>query len=178
MNDEKDINAFKKAMIGVTPLKHEKRVENNKRPKARARYSRADEKDVLHESLESSLIQRDAIEQHGEEIAYCHPSLPQRTFKKLRRGFFSIEAETDLHGLTAAEAKIHLQEFIEESRTQRLGCVRVIHGKGIRSGPDGPVLKGLVQLWLSQWEDVLAFASTRARHGGSGAVYVLLRSRK
>jgi DNA-nicking Smr family endonuclease len=53
----------------------------------------------------------------------------------------------------------------------------VIHGKGARSGPDGPVLKAGVQRWLAQWDDVLGYVSAARRHGGSGAVYVLLQRR-
>ena len=175
LSNSKDTKVFRNAMKDVRPLEYEERIQERKRPLAKARYSRADKKDVLHESLSGDLNQRDALEQSGEEAAYCHPSLPQRTFKKLHRGHFSIEAEVDLHGLTATEAKEHLREFIGESRNRGLGCVRVIHGKGLRSGPEGPVLRGYVHQWLVQWEDILAFASTRARHGGSGAVYVLLR---
>jgi DNA-nicking Smr family endonuclease len=53
--------------------------------------------------------------------------------------------------------------------------VRVIHGKGHRSGARGPVIKTAVDLWLRRHIDVVAFASARAIDGGTGAVYVLLR---
>ena len=172
-----DKDAFEDAMRDVTPLEHKERVEERKRPRARARQTRAAHDEVLRESLAGSLDERDALEQLGDEVAYRHASLPKRTFQQLRRGRFSIEAEADLHGLATAEAKAVLREFIVESRDRGLGCVRVIHGKGLRSGPGGPVLKAQVQRWLAQWDDVLAFVSARARHGGSGAVYVLLRRR-
>lgn len=174
-NDDKDV--FENAMRDVKPLEHEERVQERKRPRARARQARAARDEVLQESLAGSLAERDALEQLGDELAYRHASLPNRTFQQLRRGRFSIEAEADLHGLTTADAKVVLREFIGESRDRGLGCVRVIHGKGLRSGPGGPVLKGQVQRWLAQWDDVLAFVTARARHGGSGAVYVLLRRR-
>jgi DNA-nicking Smr family endonuclease len=54
--------------------------------------------------------------------------------------------------------------------------VRVIHGKGHRSGARGPVLKTAVNLWLRRHMDVMAFVSARAIDGGGGAVYVLLRA--
>jgi DNA-nicking Smr family endonuclease len=54
--------------------------------------------------------------------------------------------------------------------------VRIIHGKGYRSGARGPVLKNAVNLWLRRHLDVMAFASARAIDGGTGAVYVLLRA--
>jgi len=172
-DDDKD--AFEDAMRDVRPLEHEERVHDRRRPRAKARQTRAARDEVLRESLTGS--ERDALEQLGDEVAYRQASLPQRTFERLRRGRFSIEAEADLHGLTAAEAKVVLREFIVESSDRGLGCVRVIHGKGLGSGPAGPVLKARVQRWLSQWDEVLAFVTARARHGGAGAVYVLLRRR-
>ena len=83
--------------------------------------------------------------------------------------------ELDLHGMTVAEARPMLAEFIADSRQQRLRCVRIIHGKGFRSASAQPVLKGLVNNWLRQHDGVLAFCSARPADGGTGAVYVLLK---
>jgi len=177
LNGSDDKDFFKDAMRDVKPLNQEERVQKKTRPPARARQTRAARDEILRESLTSSPAERDALEQFGDEIAYKRASLPSRIFKKLRRGHFSIEAEADLHGLSAAEAKLALREFIVESCDRNLGCVRVIHGKGLRSGPGGPVLKIRVQRWLTQWDEVLAFVTARAQHGGAGAVYVLLRHR-
>ena len=173
--DDKD--AFGDAMRDVKRLEHEERVEHRRRPRAQARQTRAAREEVLQESLAGSLAGRDALEQLGDEVAYRHASLPDRTFRELRRGRFSIEAEADLHGLTVQQAKLALRAFIDESRDRGIGCVRVIHGKGLGSGPGGPVLKMHVQRWLARWDEVLGFVTARARDGGSGAVYVLLRRR-
>ena len=54
--------------------------------------------------------------------------------------------------------------------------MRIVHGKGYRSGARGPVLKSAVNLWLRRHLDVMAFMSARAIDGGTGAVYVLLRA--
>ena len=55
-------------------------------------------------------------------------------------------------------------------------CVKIIHGKGYRSGARGPILKIAVNSWLRRHADVMAFTSTRPIDGGTGAVYVLLRA--
>ena len=95
--------------------------------------------------------------------------------RQLARGKFAIQDEIDLHGMTIAEARPRLADFIENSvRTGRL-CVRVVHGKGLGSGQRGPVLKNKVNHWLRQWDSVLAFVSARQVDGGTGAVYVLLQ---
>jgi DNA-nicking Smr family endonuclease len=168
-----DRRAFAEATRGVKPLQSQNTVPPRKsRPKPQARFRRAEDAATLEASLND-----DEAEPTAEEIAFRRPGLSERTFRDLRRGRFSIEAEIDLHGLTQSKAKIALHDFIVECGAQRLRCVRVIHGKGARSGPDGPVLKAGVQHWLAQWDEVLAYVSAARRHGGSGAVYVLLQRR-
>ncbi len=174
-NDKK---AFARAMRGVRRLEYEERASRRRSRPATAAMARNARREVLRESLMGSDDLPDALEQLGEEVSYRRPNLPERTFRQLRRGRFRIEDETDLHGLTAAQARTQLRVFIVESAARGLGCVRVIHGKGLRSGPRGPVLKTHAQRWLAQWEEVLAFVTARARDGGSGAVYVLLRRRR
>src|SRR4029077_14245487 len=94
--------------------------------------------------------------------------------KKLRRGHFKVDAEIDLHGLTSPQARSALRDFIARQVARGARCVRVIHGKGLRSGPRGPVLKNVVNVCLRRMEVVVAFGSARSVDGGSGALYVLL----
>jgi DNA-nicking Smr family endonuclease len=166
-----DREAFAKATRGVRRLKprNEARLDPP-RPKPQARQSRAAQKDVLEQSLKGP----DSFDA-AEEASFRRDSIPLRSFKRLRRGEFAIEAEIDLHGMRLGEAKAELHDFVRECIDRRLSCVRVIHGKGTRSGPAGPILKPSVHTWLSLWDQVLAFVSAQPRHGGNGAVYVLLR---
>jgi DNA-nicking Smr family endonuclease len=94
--------------------------------------------------------------------------------RKLRRGEYRVEREIDLHGLTVLEAKQDLKLFLIRALEQHVQCVRVVHGKGLRSGPRGPVLKATVNAVLRRTGAVLAFVSARQADGGSGALYVLL----
>jgi len=99
-----------------------------------------------------------------------------QVMRRLRRGLYPIQDELDLHGQNQAEARNRLADFIARSRDSGRRCVRIIHGKGSRSGGRGPVLKTAVNLWLRRHMDVMAFTSARAIDGGTGAVYVLLRA--
>jgi DNA-nicking Smr family endonuclease len=94
--------------------------------------------------------------------------------RKLRRGQYRVQAELDLHGLTVPEAKEELRAFLADALEHHIRCVRVIHGKGLRSGHRGPVLKGVVSNVLRRVGPVLAYVSARHVDGGTGAVYVLL----
>jgi DNA-nicking Smr family endonuclease len=170
---DEDRKAFAEATNGVRPLKPPARVERRgPKPNAVARQARAATADMLAESITDN---RGNV--LGEEIGFRRPGVPERTFRTLRQGKFSIEDEIDLHGLGRETARKVLQDFIGACVDRRLGCVRVIHGKGTRSGPDGPVLKASVQQWLARWDAVLAFTTAQRRHGGTGAVYVLLGTR-
>lgn len=171
-DDDKDL--FRRALADAKPLRATRRAaEVIRKPVPRARFSRADEAAVLRESLEADI---DDTESHsGESLRFHRPSVGKRTLRKLARGNFSVQDEIDLHGMTVAEAKPRLAEFIERCARDGRLCVRVVHGKGRGSGERGPVLKQKVNRWLRQWDTVLAFVSTRQVHGGTGAVYVLLR---
>ena len=98
--------------------------------------------------------------------------------RRLKRGQIAVEAEIDLHGLRQHAAQAALRQFLNDCLHRGLRCVRVIHGKGLRSGPGGPVLKLSVHHWLHKVENVAAFAAAQPADGGSGAVYVLLNVRK
>jgi DNA-nicking Smr family endonuclease len=169
-----DREVFRRALADAKPLRATRRAEEViRKPAPRARFARADEMAALRESLEAEI---DDTESHGgESLRFHRASVGKRTMRKLSRGSFSVQAEIDLHGMTVAEAKPRLAEFISNCARDGKLCVRVVHGKGRGSGNRGPVLKQKVNRWLRQWDTVLAFVSTRQVHGGTGAVYVLLR---
>ena len=111
-----------------------------------------------------------------ETLFFARPGLQQRQLQRFRRGQLACAAELDLHGMTTAIARTELMAFIEHCSAQHIRCACIIHGKGYGSGGSAPVLKNRLNSWLRQHHDVLAFSSAQARHGGSGALYVLLRS--
>lgn len=173
MTDD-DADLFRRALADAKPLRAKTRAaEVVRKPAPRARFARADELAALRESLEADID--DSESYSGESLRFQRPSVGKRTMRKLARGGYSVQAEIDLHGMTAAEAKPRLLEFLESSARDGNLCVRVVHGKGLGSGARGPVLKQKVNRWLRQWDAVLAFVSTRQVHGGTGAIYVLLR---
>ncbi len=109
-------------------------------------------------------------------LSFRRPGVRTQVLRRLRRGLFPIEDQLDLHGLTQTAARDYLAEFIAQNRNAGHRCVRIIHGKGYRSGARGPILKIAVNSWLKHHGDVMAFTSARPIDGGTGAVYVLLRA--
>ena len=53
-----------------------------------------------------------------------------QVIRRLRRGLIPIEDELDLHGLTQTAARDQLAEFLQNTRSAGMRCVRIIHGKG------------------------------------------------
>ena len=109
-------------------------------------------------------------------VSFRRPGVRTQVLRRLRRGLYPIEDELDLHGLTQTAARDSLAEFLAQNRNAGRRCVRIIHGKGYRSGARGPILKIAVDSWLRHHGDVMAFASARPIDGGTGAMYVLLRA--
>lgn len=174
-----DAQLFREAVRDVKPLGspahtagHPARVP--RRPRPVARFSRADRLAVLEESLREDFI--DPALASGEELVFHRAGIQPGLLRKLRRGDYRVQGEIDLHGLTVAEAKQALREFLGEALLRQWRCVRIIHGKGLRSGHRGPVLKGMVGTMLRKVGPVLAYVSARQVDGGTGAVYVLLSS--
>ncbi|MGI9272883.1 MAG: Smr/MutS family protein [Woeseiaceae bacterium] len=175
MTDDDD-NLFRRSMTGTKPLKSEEKVAAvSKKPKPKARFSRADDKAVLIESLDADID--DLEESSGEALRFKRATVGRTTMRMLSRGSYAIQAEIDLHGMTLAEAKPRLERFVQHCVGNNKLCVRIVHGKGLGSGDRGPVLKKGVNRWLRQWDSVLAFVSARQVDGGTGAVYALLSER-
>jgi DNA-nicking Smr family endonuclease len=175
-DDEKeDALVFRNAVRDVKPLGRDSVVTavDRPRPRPRARFARADRQAVLRESLEA-VDANDPAVAGGEEIVFHRPGIQTSVVRNLRRGHYRVQAEIDLHGLTVAESKQVLREFVAQAVEQQLRCVRIIHGKGLRSGNRGPVLKSAVSGVLKRMGVVLAYVSARQVDGGTGAVYVLL----
>ena len=110
-----------------------------------------------------------------EHLSFRRPGLGDDVMRKLREGHWSIQRQIDLHGLRTDQAREALGQFIRDCHQAGLRCVRVVHGKGLGSPGRTPVLKGRVQRWLVQKNEVMAFVQARPAEGGAGALVVLLR---
>ena len=134
-----------------------------------------DEQRVMHESI-SDEFDASTLLDVDDAMSYRRPGIGTDVTRKLRKGDWSIQREIDLHGLRREDAREAMAAFIREACKQGIRCVRVVHGKGLGSPGKTPVLKGRVQSWLIQKNEVLAFVQARADEGGAGALVVLLKA--
>jgi DNA-nicking Smr family endonuclease len=171
-----DAALFREAIGEVRELALPDAGPERPRPPAEARMQVRDEALALTQSRTASYLE--ATIDGAEALAYRRDEVPETVLKSLKRGQFSIGGELDLHQLRAPQADRWLREFLAQSRAGGHACVRIIHGKGLRTSEGGSVLKALVDRMLRQRADVLAFASAPAAMGGTGAVLVLLAKRR
>ena len=132
-----------------------------------------DELAVMQEAL-SDEFDAETLLDTDDALSYRRPGIGTDVTRKLRKGGWSIQGQVDLHGLRREEARQALVDFIKDAERMGWRCVRVVHGKGLGSPGKTPVLKGKVQSWLIQKQEVLAFVQARPAHGGAGALVVLL----
>ena len=174
--EEDDMSLFLSAMDGVAQITHrgEPPVVNPRLP------------EIIDENAEALAELAEMVAGQGDfdfsdasdSLEGAAPGVDARLLRSLRRGDFSIQDRLDLHGLTQPEAKNALDRFLSDSRRARKRCVLIVHGKGLNSQDQLPVLKERMRGWLAQksiGKTVLAFATARPQDGGTGAVYVLLR---
>jgi DNA-nicking Smr family endonuclease len=176
VSEEEEARLFFEAMGGVQqiPDRADVAVPNVRLP------------DIIDENAEALAQLSEMVVGQGEfDIADSEefiegssPGMDRNLMKALRRGDFSLQGQLDLHGLTQAQAREAVDKFLSESRRAKRRCVLIVHGRGLNSKDQVPVLKQQLKGWLSQkriGSMVLAFATARPQDGGTGAVYVLLR---
>ncbi|CAD5110102.1 Smr/MutS family protein [Zestomonas carbonaria] len=176
MQDD-DFSLFKTEMRGVKPIKHD-RADTGKPKTDRTRLATL--RQAATERVESTkvdgLSDQFVIDVGAEdELYWARDGVQDGQMRKLKQGQVSFEGSLDLHGMTVEKARDTLWEFIAEANRLEIRCVRVTHGKAARMDGKRPLIKSHVNTWLRQHPQVLGFTSCLPRHGGTGAIYVLLK---
>lgn len=174
-----DADLFRQSMGGITPIRTDKVArqafptapsDEQLRRRAWAMGGEVPEAPKAAPEVSDEYVARLLTD---DGTAFVRTGMAPDTLRKLRRGFWSVKAEIDLHGMTLDEARPKLGEFLQQASQAGLRCVRVIHGQGHNS-PGEPVLRDKVTRWLVQHAVVLAFAQGKEADGGAGAARVLL----
>ena len=170
-----DLFAQEMARLGVVKMGESAPRPTRRRAEPIPRQKLLDEKRVLTESLSDEFDCGTYLE-HDEDLFFVRPGIGEDVVKKLRRGFWSIQAHIDLHGMRTDDARDAVATFIHKAVMHDLRCVRIVHGKGLNS-QGAPILKIRTRRWLRQKEEVLAYVEAPPEDGGSGAVRILLAKR-
>lgn len=161
---------FHQAMSGVKQLKHNQDRIRPAAPKPKAMVRQ--KKESIEETPFDESSHLDSVT-GSQLISFHHPGIQHKTLRKMRKGQYTIEAVLDLHGMKIDLAEHAINQFLVNCVEQRLRHVLIIHGKG--HAGQLPLLKNKLNHWLRHMNCVLAFCSASPFHGGSGALYVLLK---
>ncbi len=113
-----------------------------------------------------------------EYVEWKNPDCRDDIIQILHSGHFSIQSFLDLHGCTVPEAEEELDEFFKESFKKGLRCVKIIHGRGLRSTKGARIKEAVVKRLSGHFRrDIIAYVSARQCDGGLGALYVLLKKK-
>ena len=173
-----DEDLFAEEMAGVKPLGREARVRlvkerlSEEQQKGRQRAAVGEDK-PLHPLADDGIMPLDA----WHVLEFKRPGIQHGVYRKLRLGQYQVDARLDLHRMLVKQAREEVFSFIGEATELGLRTLLIVHGKGQSKtqGERSAILKGYVDHWLRDLEAVQAFHSARPEHGGTGAVYVLLR---
>lgn len=177
--DADDITLFRRAVRDVQPIMHTPRAPAAPITEASAATLR-ERRTFATGSQTRTLAQ---LSDHyspamvsQDDTSYVQQGYGPDLVKGLKRGKWDTGAGLDLHGYTLDQARDHLDSFLQSCLSDRIRCVRIVHGKGYGSRNGQAILKQSVRRWLTQMRDVLAYAECAEHDGGAGAVRVLLRA--
>jgi len=176
-----DDDVFSEALTDVVPLKRERRADLSPTTQDNRDSSLEHRRRAAAQLPESD---RNTLSDKGLApldawyvLAFQRSGVQTGVFRKLKQGRYEAQSRLDLHRMTVEVARREIFDFIEECHQFGLRSVLVIHGKGESKADNerSSILKGCIDHWLRELPIVQAFHSAQPRHGGTGAVYVLLR---
>jgi DNA-nicking Smr family endonuclease len=102
--------------------------------------------------------------------------------RRLARGSVEPDATVDLHGHTLTSAHGMLDLALERSRARGDRVILLITGKPPRRDSERPHARGAIRAAVGDWlhasrhaEAIAAVRGASPRHGGAGALYIVLR---
>ncbi|CAM3697566.1 DNA endonuclease SmrA [Parendozoicomonas haliclonae] len=173
---ENDSDLFFSEMSDVKPLAKTRNLAetgNKKENTPGQQLRREAAQEELIDPNPLSLELRKRLQPH-DFLFWKESGVQEGVWKKLRLGKYATDAHLALHVLTVKEARQQLHEFLQDCREQNIRTVLVVHGRGENSEPKATI-KSYTRQWLEEHDNVLAFHTALRQHGGTSAVYVLIR---
>jgi len=175
MTQEDDLDLFQQMMTDVKPIEQNTALHEKTHTLTQAQIAKQEaavwlsEDDPEYLSLDNApMLKPDAL------LEFKRSGVQDGVYRKLRLGKYPLQARLDLHRKSLKEARDEVVKFLRQCQRLDVRTVIIVHGKGERSNPPA-LMKSYVAAWLEQIKDVMCFHSAQRFHGGSGAVYVMLK---
>jgi DNA-nicking Smr family endonuclease len=174
-----DEHLFSEAMEGVRTISRRgNRIRAKILPGIISQPCKETEEDRLLQSVftDGNLINVTNLPEYMEGYA---EGVSPLVMEKLRNGEFSVQQVVDLHGLSIESARETFEYFLGEAIRNNLKCIKVIHGRGLKSKRE-PIIRDHLKTWIvramhRKW--ITAFSNAIMPDGGPGATYILLRNK-
>lgn len=172
-----DDRLFREELEGVQPLQAPARVALNRSPISELATAARREAAQRELDQERNFLALDHVEMLDPyyPLEFKRPGVQHGVFRKFKQGRYPMDARLDLHRMTAERARDEVFQFIREALAYDLRNVLIVPGRGSHSQSQEAILKSYVNKWLPEFEEVQAFCSALPAHGGTGAVYVMLK---
>jgi DNA-nicking Smr family endonuclease len=159
--------------LGVTPLSPEPRVltppsSDHRVQRQPAQSAPNHRKPAPHPYHGWDFIDEENVS--SEFFRFGQKNLP----KELQRGKFKVNQTIDLHQHTKSQALAILAELVADAPASWV--IKIIHGQGLNSAHNQPVLLAAVRKYLSLHSRVLGFSRGASAQGGNGVTLVKLCS--
>lgn len=175
MSDSDELDLFREMMADVSPLQQDKVESRHKHQVSEAQLARRLAAQTLTEADPDYLsIDHAEMLKPDDMIEFKRDGVQEGVFRKLRLGKYEIQGRLDLHRKTLQQARDEVLNFLKQCQRMDIRTVIIVHGKGERSNPPA-LMKSFVASWLTQITDVMGFHSALRQHGGTGALYVMLK---
>lgn len=174
---DNDSELFLQEMQDVAPIKVEPKVTltADKPGSPGQQHSHfAAQNEALSDRNHLSTNEVEMVQPH-DILSFQRAGVQNGVFKRLKQGRYRLDARLDLHNKTVAEARVEVFDFIQACEKYELRSLLIVHGKGHTNPQKPALLKSYLLNWLQDIEDVQAFHSAQPRHGGTGALYIMLR---
>ncbi|WP_281648719.1 DNA endonuclease SmrA [Parendozoicomonas sp. Alg238-R29] len=120
-----------------------------------------------------SMELRKRVQPH-DFLFWKEAGIQEGVWKKLRLGKYKMDARLDLHLMTVKEARKELHRFLQDCKDNDIRTALICHGRG-EQGDQKATMKSYSRQWLEEHDTVLAFHTAQRHHGGTNAVYTMIR---
>ncbi|HEY3698731.1 MAG TPA: DNA endonuclease SmrA [Spongiibacteraceae bacterium] len=176
MSDADD-KLFRDELQGVQPLQAPAKIALNRSPVSALATAARREAALRDLDAERNFLTLDHVEMLDPyyPLDFKRAGVQHGVYRKLRQGKYAMDARLDLHRMTAERAREEVFQFIREALVYDLRNVLIVPGRGSHNQAQEAILKSYLNKWLPEFDAVQAFCSAIPAHGGTGAVYVMLK---
>ncbi|WP_150123535.1 DNA endonuclease SmrA [Halotalea alkalilenta] len=173
-----DRRLFEREMADVTPLvRRAAKADSRAARRSPSEAQLARRANAEASGQETNFLSDEFVEllPHDQPLAFRRDGIQSGLFDKLSHGRYAIEAQLHLQRRALEQCRRELFAFIRDAHSHQLRSLLIVHGRGREDASPANVLRSYVAKWLAQFDEVQAYCSAQARHGGLGACYVVLR---